>query len=223
MNVFDELTEVLPSCTQCPLHLSRKSTVLDHINENSKVVFISDIPTEFESNKAKAFKGRSASRILGSLDIQISTENDTGELVTRDLDADDISYINLVRCRGIVPRGDLRPFVYECSFYTHVELKNLVPEIIVLLGKNAAKYFLGAVDDDKKTYVAFSKSLKHGQVYEGALSDSSGNPRPVSIVLGPSITDDDFDEKFKVINDIIQKSYDDSRTTTRSVHQEYVS
>lgn len=211
-NVNLEVNKTVEVCQKCPLYLSRKKATIDHINLDSNLLFISDAPTQIEGVLGKAFKGRVAKRLLDSLDVEISTEDDSGKLVLRQMNQDDFSYIHLVKCKGVVPRSNLSPFVYECNFYIEIQIRMLAPSTIVVLGRSAAKYFLGGIDEKKKKYVPFDKKLSIGYSYEGAMRDYDDNPIAVKIVYGPSILSDDFESDFKVVNQYLKGEYGDGRT-----------
>lgn len=132
---MDKITEILCGiedvliCPRCTLALSRTRVVVGDGPADAKVMLIGEAPGKSEDKQGKPFVG-AAGKILDSL------------LEKGNVDRGTVYITNVVKCR---PPGNRVPKSHEidaCSIYLKRQLKEISPEIIILLGKTAAESFL---------------------------------------------------------------------------------
>ena len=118
---WEQLTTQLPTCTRCPLHLSRTQVVIGEGNPDARLMFIGEGPGHQEDQSGRPFVGPA------------------GQLLTKMIKAmqferEDVYIANIVKCR---PPGNRNPTDEEaatCLPYLIRQIQLVKPEYIVLLG-----------------------------------------------------------------------------------------
>ena len=122
---------VASNCSKCPdLCRSRTNIVVDRGNPKSKLVFIGEAPGEKEDLSGKSFVGRSG-QLLDKIMAGIGIDTNNDALI-----------LNVVKCRPPKNRPPEKTEAENCLPYLKWQLERVNPEVIVLLGATAAKYFL---------------------------------------------------------------------------------
>lgn len=117
-------------CSACNLSQTRTHIVVDRGNASAKILFIGEAPGENEDRQGKAFVGR-AGKLLDTMLAEAGIDPAT-----------DILIANVVKCR---PPGNRRPKREEaetCLPYLKKQVALVNPQMMVLLGATALKYFV---------------------------------------------------------------------------------
>lgn len=118
-------------CEKCPeLCQERHNIVVDRGNPETKVVAIGEAPGENEDLQGAAFVGR-AGQLLDKIMSAIGIDTNKDMLI-----------LNVVKCRPPQNRAPKPEEGKNCFPYLEWQLKFVKPEVVVLLGATAAKYFL---------------------------------------------------------------------------------
>ena len=128
---WDELREVVRTCTACGLSKQRKQAVFGVGNESAPWLFVGEGPGAEEDEQGEPFVGQ-AGKLLDSMLAAIG--------IARGREA----YIaNVVKCR---PPGNRTPSAEEaaaCASFLDRQIELIGPKVIVALGKTAAIRLLG--------------------------------------------------------------------------------
>lgn len=119
-------------CQKCKLCETRTQVVPSIITEGSRVMFISEAPGKSEDEQGIPFVG-DAGKILNDVlkEVRINRE--------------EISICNTVSCRPPENRPPLPKEIDACFEFLDQEIKELKPELLVLLGNTPLKKFLKGV------------------------------------------------------------------------------
>lgn len=124
------LASALADCRRCRLAKGRTQVVFGVGNPNARVVFVGEAPGAEEDRQGEPFVGR-AGQLLNSM------------LRACGLSRREVYIANIVKCR---PPGNRDPQDDEaaaCLPFLKKQLALIRPEIIVLLGRVAARHLLG--------------------------------------------------------------------------------
>lgn len=156
MNAWNELYEKCMSCTECPLHESRKNVVFGTGDQNAEVMFIGEAPGEREDLTGEPFVGR-AGQLLDDM------------LASIGLSRQSVYIANILKCRPPQNRDPLPAEQERCIEYLRAQVSFIRPKIIVCLGRIAA---MRIISPD------FKISRDHGIFYErkGFLLTSTYHP-----------------------------------------------
>ena len=126
-------TPDLLTCTECPLHLTRKAVVPGHGNPNARIMLIAEAPGKVEEEKVEPLVGPAGQR-LDRILAQVP------------LDRQDLYLSNVVKCKP--PQNNLRPYpntIVLCpQLWLDREIEHVKPAVICTLGATAgARYFPG--------------------------------------------------------------------------------
>jgi DNA polymerase len=120
----------LAGCRRCPLAARRTQVVFGVGNPSARVVFVGEGPGADEDRQGEPFVGR-AGQLLNAM------------LRAVELRREEVYIANIVKCR---PPGNRDPEPAEaatCMPFLRRQIELIKPEVIVLLGKTAARYLLG--------------------------------------------------------------------------------
>lgn len=124
---WDNLKRVCGECTRCGLCETRKSVVFGVGNEAADVMFVGEGPGEQEDLQGEPFVGP-AGRLLDDM------------LSIIDLSREKNCYIaNIVKCRPPRNRDPLETEQDACIGYLRNQVALVKPQIIICLGRIAAK------------------------------------------------------------------------------------
>lgn len=123
---WEDLTYLCNNCRDCELHKTRHNVVIGTGNKNSKILFVGEGPGYYEDMQGEPFVG-AAGQLLDKM------------LYAINLDRSKVYIANIVKCR---PPQNRDPFPEEqvaCIKYLRQQFKLIRPNIIVCLGRIAAK------------------------------------------------------------------------------------
>ena len=119
-------------CQKCKLCETRTQVVPSVIAEGSRVMFIGEAPGAEEDKKGIPFVGE-AGKILNEALREVG------------IDRDEISIANICNCRPPENRPPQPKEIEACSEFLDQEIRELKPELLVLLGNTPLKKFLKGV------------------------------------------------------------------------------
>jgi DNA polymerase len=125
-----ELKQMVRTCTDCPLHASRRQSVFGVGDENADWLFIGEGPGAEEDARGEPFVGQ-AGRLLDNMLAAIGLKR-----------GHDVYIANVLKCR---PPGNRVPEPLEaarCEPYLLRQIQLIEPKLIVALGKTAASNLL---------------------------------------------------------------------------------
>lgn len=125
-------------CTNCPLYESRTQVVPSILVENSKLMIISEAPGMEEDKQGAPFVGE-AGKLLNGVLKEIG------------LNREDISIANTVSCRPPDNRTPKPKETEACFEFLDKEIKQVDPEVIILLGNVPLKKFFKNVGGITRT------------------------------------------------------------------------
>jgi DNA polymerase len=123
---WEELYETCKSCTKCPLCETRTNVVFGTGNREARIMFVGEAPGEKEDASGIPFVG-AAGRLLDRF------------LFAVDINRQDIYIANILKCRPPKNRDPLPAEEDACLDYLREQTRLISPEIIVCLGRIAAK------------------------------------------------------------------------------------
>jgi DNA polymerase len=126
MRDWQELEHQCQSCTRCGLCERRNNVVFGVGNRNARVMFIGEGPGEQEDLKGEPFVGP-AGKLLDDM------------LSIIDIDRTNCYIANIVKCRPPQNRDPLETEQDACIEYLRNQVALIRPNIIVCLGRIAAK------------------------------------------------------------------------------------
>ena len=125
------MIEQIKSCKKCKISNYRTQVVIPRGNPKSKLFFIGEAPGKDEDKKGMPFVGRAGQWFEHSMSYLRLTEND-------------YYLTNIIKCRPFDGNRNRKPFSTEvdnCFGWLQWEIKNYLPETIVLMGKTALETF----------------------------------------------------------------------------------
>jgi len=128
-----DLTEVArtaSSCQACRLAAGRRNVVFGVGNPNARLMFVGEGPGAEEDARGEPFVGR-AGQLL------------TAMLRAMGLRRQDVYIANIVKCRPPSNRDPEPDEAAACMPYLRSQIQLVDPEVIVLLGRIAARFLLG--------------------------------------------------------------------------------
>ncbi len=123
------LREELGDCTRCPLHAGRTKIVFGEGNPRARLVFVGEGPGRDEDKSGKPFVG-AAGRLLDKIIAAIG------------LRREDVYICNVVKCRPPNNRDPAPDEAATCGPFMRRQLAIIRPEVVVALGKPAARFLL---------------------------------------------------------------------------------
>jgi DNA polymerase len=129
---WDRLKARVASCTDCPLHASRKKTVFGVGDEAADWLFVGEGPGADEDAQGEPFVGQ-AGKLLDNMLAAISLKRGANVYIA-----------NILKCR---PPGNRNPEPHEalqCEPYLHRQIELIRPKLIIALGRVAAANLLAS-------------------------------------------------------------------------------
>jgi DNA polymerase len=124
------LREELGDCTRCPLHSGRTKLVFGEGSPRARLVFVGEGPGRDEDLSGRPFVG-AAGRLLDKIIAAIG------------LRREDVYICNVVKCRPPNNRDPEPDEAATCGPFMRRQLGIIRPEVVVALGKPAARFLLG--------------------------------------------------------------------------------
>lgn len=131
---WEQLRQMVSSCTACPLCQTRKQTVFGVGDEQADWLFIGEGPGAREDALGEPFVGQ-AGKLLDSMLQAINLGREQGVYIT-----------NVVKCRPPDNRNPLEMEAQQCRPYLLRQIALIQPRLIVTLGKVAAQNLLATGD-----------------------------------------------------------------------------
>jgi DNA polymerase len=125
-----EMARRLADCRRCRLCQGRTQVVFGVGNPKAKVVFVGEGPGADEDRIGEPFVGR-AGQLLNAM------------LPSIGLRREDVYIANIVKCRPPANRDPQPDEAAACMPFLKRQLELVKPEVIVLLGRVAARFLLG--------------------------------------------------------------------------------
>lgn len=132
-NPWQYFVERCRSCRACPLHEGRRQAVVWRGSVRAPLLILGEGPGEHEDELGLPFVGRSG-ELLDTL------------LAALELGPESFHIANIVKCR---PPGNRAPSLEEaraCRPLLNEQFKFVRPQVIVLMGGSAYKYFTGDLE-----------------------------------------------------------------------------
>lgn len=127
---WDQLRQMVSSCTACPLSQTRTQTVFGVGDEQADWLFIGEGPGAREDELGEPFVGQ-AGKLLDNMLQAIHLER-----------GKDVYIANIVKCRPPGNRNPLDAEAEQCRPYLLRQIALIRPRLIVALGKVAAQNLL---------------------------------------------------------------------------------
>jgi DNA polymerase len=124
------LREELGECTRCPLHAGRTKIVFGEGDPAARLVFVGEGPGRDEDLSGRPFVG-AAGKLLDRIIAAIG------------LRREDVYICNVVKCRPPNNRDPAPDEAAICGPFMRRQLALIRPEVVVALGKPAARFLLG--------------------------------------------------------------------------------
>jgi uracil-DNA glycosylase family 4 len=127
-----ELKQIVPACTACGLHKTRRQTVLGVGDEQADWLFIGEAPGAEEDRLGEPFVGQ-AGKLLDSMLAAIGLNR-----------AENVYICNVLKCR---PPGNRNPEpeeVAQCSPHLAKQIALIQPKLIIAMGRFAAQTLLNS-------------------------------------------------------------------------------
>jgi uracil-DNA glycosylase family 4 len=125
-----EMARRLADCRRCRLCQGRTQVVFGVGNPNARVVFVGEGPGADEDRLGEPFVGR-AGQLLNVM------------LPSIGLRREDVYIANIVKCRPPGNRDPETDEVAACMPFLHRQIALIKPDVVVLLGRIAARFLLG--------------------------------------------------------------------------------
>ena len=126
---FDELKQVVASCTLCDLHKTRTQTVFGVGHPAADWLIIGEAPGADEDRKGEPFVGR-AGQLL------------TNMLRAIGLAREEVFIANILKCRPPNNRDPQQSEIQSCRPYLRQQIEFIQPKIILAVGRIAAQALL---------------------------------------------------------------------------------
>ncbi len=126
---LSEIEASIRTCTNCPLHLSRKHAVPGKGPADAKIMFIGEAPGFHENEHGLPFVG-AAGTFLDSMLESIAMQR-AGVYIT-----------NIIKCRPPRNRDPEPQEMQACKGYLEAQIGLIQPKVIITLGRfSMARYF----------------------------------------------------------------------------------
>ncbi|MGC8606040.1 MAG: type-4 uracil-DNA glycosylase [Vulcanisaeta sp.] len=153
---YDELVQLMLSCTKCDLHTTRKRVVPGEGPLNARIMIIGEAPGEKEDEEGRPFVG-AAGQLLTKLLSNVGIRRE------------EVYITNIVKCR---PPGNRDPEPNEieaCKPYLITQIFMIKPQVIICLGRHSAREILVMAGYPEKS-VSNISSIR-GKVFNVRLGD----------------------------------------------------
>lgn len=179
---FEELRSSCLQCRKCDLAESRTQVVFGTGNPGARIVFVGEAPGKNEDETGIPFVGQ-AGKMLDNF------------LVAVGLHRDDIYIANIIKCRPPANRDPLPDEQNRCIGWLEQQLELIAPDIIVCLGRIAAKRL---IDEN------FLVTQDHGKLYTINGYTMMGTFHPAALLRNPASKGPTL-EDFKKIAELIRR------------------
>ncbi len=130
-DTLDGLAAFLKDCTRCPLAERRKNVVFGEGSPTARLLFVGEGPGAEEDRSGRPFVGQ-AGRLLD------------GMISALGFDRRQVYIANVVKCRPPRNRDPQSEEMAVCSSFLDRQIDLIRPEVIVALGRIAARHLTGS-------------------------------------------------------------------------------
>ncbi|NOY10899.1 MAG: uracil-DNA glycosylase [Archaeoglobi archaeon] len=124
---LEDIVRDILSCRNCSLYLTKKNYVPGEGSERAQIMFVGEAPGREEDEQGRPFVGN-AGKLLTAL-----IENELG------LSRKDVYITNILKCRPPNNRDPTEEEIDACFPYLARQIEVIRPDVIVCLGRHAAK------------------------------------------------------------------------------------
>lgn len=128
---LEALQTFLKDCDRCPLSERRKRVVFGEGAADARLLFVGEGPGAEEDRSGRPFVGQ-AGRLLDAMITAVGLERRQ------------VFIANVVKCRPPRNRDPKPEEMAECSVFLHRQIDLIQPEVIVALGRVAARHLTGS-------------------------------------------------------------------------------
>jgi DNA polymerase len=129
---WTELKQVVPACTACGLHKTRRQTVLGVGDEQADWLFIGEAPGAEEDRLGEPFVGQ-AGKLLDNMLAAIGLNR-----------AENVYICNVLKCRPPGNRNPEAEEVAKCTPHLTKQIALIQPKLIIAMGRFAAQTLLNS-------------------------------------------------------------------------------
>ena len=173
---WDELEQRCNSCTKCDLCRNRHNVVFGVGSRDARIMFIGEGPGEQEDLQGEPFVGP-AGKLLDDM------------LSIIDLDRRSCYIANIVKCRPPNNRDPLDEEQDACIGYLHNQIALIKPQVIVCLGRVAAKRI---IDPEYRITRSHGQWIDRDDVWMTAIY------HPSALLRDPSKRPETFDDLLSI-------------------------
>ncbi len=190
MDCLDKIKEEILKCKKCPLYKTKINYVPGSGNPRAQIVFVGEAPGKEEDLQGEPFVG-SAGKLLTEMLSKIG------------LKRSDVFICNVLKCRPPNNRDPQPEEIKACGEYLKRQLEVIKPDVIVCLGRFAAKFIFDYFNLD---FTSISKV--RGKVFE--VNKWGKNVKiipiyhPAAILYRPQLREE-YEGQFKKIGELIKK------------------
>lgn len=149
MYSLEELDAIVKNCRACPLAQTRTNVVFGEGNKEANIMFIGEGPGYYEDRSGRPFVGKAGQlfdKILNAIDLE----------------REDVYIANIVKCRPPNNRDPLESESNSCIEYLRWQVKIIDPNILVCLGRVAAR---NIIESNFRISKDRGKWIKKGKFY----------------------------------------------------------
>lgn len=128
--LLDAIREDLGDCRRCKLAVGRTRLVFGEGNPEARLMFVGEGPGADEDRSGRPFVG-AAGQLLDKM------------IAAMGLRREDVYIANVVKCRPPKNRDPAPDEATTCLPFLHRQIQSVKPEVVVTLGKPAARWLLG--------------------------------------------------------------------------------
>lgn len=187
---LEDITNEILNCKKCELYKTKTNYVPGVGNENASIVFVGEAPGRDEDLKGEPFVG-AAGKLLTEMLLKIG------------LRREDVYICNVLKCRPPNNRDPAPDEIEKCSGYLKRQLDVIKPDIIVCLGRFAAKFIFELFG---MQFTSISKVK--GRVFESEMWGKKVKVVPVyhpaAILYRPQLREE-YEQQFRKIGEMLKK------------------
>lgn len=176
MLTWNELEEQCQNCTRCGLYETRHNVVFGVGDRDARIMFIGEGPGEQEDLQGEPFVG-AAGKLLDDM------------LSIIDLDRQNCYIANIVKCRPPNNRDPIDAEQDACIGYLRNQVALIKPQIIVCLGRIAAKRI---IDPEYRITKSHGQWIERNDVWMTAIY------HPSALLRDPSKRPETFDDLLSI-------------------------
>ncbi len=124
---LEEISEEIRSCRRCPLWKFKRNYVIGDGSENAEIMFIGEAPGKEEDEMGKPFVGNAGKLLTHLIENFVKVKRS------------DVYITNILKCRPPNNRDPREEEIKACFPYLLRQIEEINPDVIVCLGRFAAK------------------------------------------------------------------------------------